>query len=151
VTTPGYDASEHAGDPTVSSGRTHGDSGLAAQPKRAVALLRLPRWRSGRHGHGQHHSFGDTGLTVNTTYAYTAVAYDARSTNRRRSRIKCDHHEWTPPTTPGTPTLTSATSTSVRIAGAVHLHRRVAGYKNLRNGILAGTVSGTTTSFTDTG
>ncbi len=58
----------------------------------------------------------------------------------------------TPPTTPGTPNLSSATSTAATITWTASTDNvAVTGYSIYRNGTLAGTVSGGTKSFTDTG
>ncbi len=98
-------------------------------------------------------TFTDTGLTVATTYSYTVTAFDAAKNQSAASpALSVTTPDTTPPTAPGTPTLTSSTSTTATIAWAASADNvGVTGYNVDRNGVLAGTVSGTTTSFTDTG
>ncbi len=101
---------------------------------------------------GNTTAFTDSGLTVQTAYSYTVVAFDAAANSSPASgALGVITPDTTPPTTPGTPTLSSATSTTATIAWAASSDNvGVSGYDIYRNGSLVGTVNGSTTSFTDT-
>jgi hypothetical protein len=90
--------------------------------------------------------FSDIGLNPATAYTYTveAVAGGVDSTPSGSLAVT------TPPLSPGTPTLTSSTSTTATIAWTASPTAGVTAYDVLRNGVQIGQTNGTTFTYPDT-
>ena len=101
-------------------------------------------------------SYSDSGLSANTTYSYTVSAVDAAGNRSAESAVRQVTTTAAPPpadtTAPTTPTnLTgTATSSSVTLSWSPSSDNvGVTSYRVRRNGVFAGTTSGT--SFTNSG
>jgi len=156
VTTPDTTPPTTPGTPTLKSATSTTATIAWAASTDNVAVTGYNIYRNAKLAgtvNGSTTSFTDTGLTVNTTYSYTVVAFDAAKNDSPASAaLSVITPDTTPPATPGTPTLSSVTSTTAKIAWAASTDNvGVTGYDIYRNAKLAGTVNGTTTSFTDAG
>ena len=102
-------------------------------------------------------SWTDTGLQPSTAYTYTVDAFDAVPNTSVRSApatttTLAPATDTTAPTVPAGVTATAISSSSVTVSWTASTDAvGVAGYDIYRNGSLAKTVTGATTSWTDTG
>jgi chitodextrinase len=97
-------------------------------------------------------TYHDTGLVPGTAYTYTVSAYDAAGNNSAQSAASSFSTlpDTTPPTVPGTPSLSSRTMTSISLGWTASTDNvAVTGYKVFRNGTQVGTVA--TAAYTSTG
>ncbi|HEX7473045.1 MAG TPA: hypothetical protein VF323_08165, partial [Candidatus Limnocylindrales bacterium] len=95
-------------------------------------------------------SFHDTGLTADTAYHYTAVAFDGSGNDGPAASVDVTTapNDTTPPTPPTGLAASSATTTVALTWTAGTDDQAVAGYRVSRNGVVVATVSGT--NWTDT-
>lgn len=101
-------------------------------------------------------TFTDTGLDPETGYDYTVTAVDTAGNESAASLTLAVTTDPTPdtekPTTPGTPVETSKTETTATISWAASTDNvAVTAYDVYRDGGLAGSVGGGTTTFGDVG
>ncbi|TXH67187.1 MAG: alpha-amylase [Lysobacteraceae bacterium] len=104
-------------------------------------------------GSGSGTQFNDSGLTPSTTYSYQVLAFDAAGNQSSRSpvlAVTTRAADTTAPTAPGTPSLVSATASSIALGWtAATDNYGVSDYLIYRNGTQVGTTTGTT--YTDSG
>jgi chitodextrinase len=97
-------------------------------------------------------TYQDTGLTPNTTYAYTVSAYDQAGNNSASSAAlnATTLSDTTPPSVPTNLLASGITTTSVTLSWTASTDNvGVAGYRIYRNGTSVATTTGT--SYQDTG
>lgn len=95
---------------------------------------------------------GCTGLTPGGSYTYAVIPYDASGNVGTTSTIAVTvaSSDVTPPSTPGTPSVTGTTASSVSLSwSAATDETAMGGYQVFRGGSLVGTTTGTT--YTDAG
>jgi uncharacterized repeat protein (TIGR03806 family) len=104
-------------------------------------------------------NYSNTGLTASTTYTYTVRAFDAAGnvsnssgTGSATTPAAPPPADTTPPTVPGTPTATAASSTRIDLAWAASTDAvGVSGYRIYRNGSTTPLATVTATNYSDTG
>ena len=97
-------------------------------------------------------SYTDATATAGASYTYLVAARDLAGNTASTSVTTGGASDTTPPTAPPSLTATGTDFTSVSLSwGASADNVGVTGYTVLRNGTAVATLSGTTTSYTDTG
>lgn len=100
-------------------------------------------------------TYAATGLTANTAYSFTVKAKDGAGNVSSASgalSVTTNPPDATPPSAPGSLTSPSKLDVSVNLSWTASTDNvGVTAYDIYRNGSLAGSVSGTSTAFTDTG
>jgi chitodextrinase len=97
-------------------------------------------------------SYTDTGLSPNTTYNYSVVAYDAANnvSDPATKSATTPGVDVTPPSAPGTLTYQKMSGGKAKLTwGAASDNVKLGGYRLYRNGVLYKSLSATTLTYTD--
>ena len=99
-------------------------------------------------------NYMDTGLTPNTLYSYTVLAYDAagNSSGQTSAVTVTTQSDTTPPSVPSNVTATAASPTTTTVNWSASSDNvAVTGYKIFRGGTQVGSVNSPNLTFADSG